>query len=474
MKRAFILLLLSLLLPFFFASPIHAQASDSWVDTGYAESMKAAAEGDVNAAAHISNVNTNTQLDFVRRTLGPIEGVTISSADMNTPYADQMKRQSVVAGLSKYVYAMYTAPPASTYAFFNDMGQTLGFIPKQVYAQGIGFAGLSSLLPIWKAFRNISYSILAIIMIAIGFMVMFRKKIDPKTVVTVQNALPKIVITLILITFSYAIVGLMIDLMYVVMFLVSSLIINAVNDTSIFPTDTLNRVLSSDFSIVRNALWGGFNSYKALLDFLFDGALNSTEFLSQILGGLGYGVTGALLWLIFSIAFMFMSVRVFFMLLSAYIQIIIAVLTAPIQFLLEAVPGGHGFADWLKNLFCQLIVFPITAVMLLISKYLVHTSSTTWTPPLLGTGSVGVSGVIGLGLLFVTPSVVKGIQESLKAKPMVNAGLGAAAGPLGAGAGQAMQIIYQGAMIKEGLFSRKPNTNTVDSSIEAGKTAQKL
>ncbi len=244
MKRVFFSLLLAFVTSLCFLSPVHAQDA-SWVDTGYAESMSAADGGDVNSAAYISNVNSNTYFDFVRRVLGPIPDVTISASEMNTPYAERMMKQSAVAGLSKIAYTMYTSPPASTYAFVQDMGQTLGFIPKQAYAQGIGFSGLSSLLPVWKAFRNISYAILAIVMIVIGFMVMFRKKIDPKTVVTVQNALPKVVVTLILITFSYAIVGILIDLMYVVLFVVAQLIITAVNDTNIFPVDTLASVSRS-------------------------------------------------------------------------------------------------------------------------------------------------------------------------------------------------------------------------------------
>jgi len=49
-----------------------------------------------------------------------------------------------------------------------------------------------------------------------AFMIMFRVRISPQTVITVQSALPKIIFTLILITFSYAIAGFLIDLMYVV------------------------------------------------------------------------------------------------------------------------------------------------------------------------------------------------------------------------------------------------------------------
>lgn len=208
MKRVFLSLLIGVLLSFNLITPVHAEDDAlSWIDAGYAESIKSALLGEINAAAHISNVNTNTYSDFVRRVLGPVEGVTISSEDMNTPYADKMRQQSAVSELNNYIASIYMHPPASSYAFVNDVGQTLGFIPKQAYAQGIGFTTLSPLLPIWKVFRNIAYALLAIIMMVVGFLVMFRKKIDPKTVVTVQNALPKIVVSLILITFSYAIVG---------------------------------------------------------------------------------------------------------------------------------------------------------------------------------------------------------------------------------------------------------------------------
>ena len=44
---------------------------------------------------------------------------------------------------------------------------------------------------------------------------------SPQTIVTIQSALPKIVVTLILVTFSYAIAGFMVDLVYVVMGLFS-------------------------------------------------------------------------------------------------------------------------------------------------------------------------------------------------------------------------------------------------------------
>ncbi len=133
------------------------------------------------------------------------------------------KKSGALLGFTNSIIQCIKALQRPHSAFINDTGQSLGFIPKQTYAQGIGFAGLAPLLPMWKVFRNISYAIPAVVMIIIGFMIMFRKKIDPKTVITVQNSLPKIVVTLLLITFSYAIVAILIDIMYLLILLVIGL-----------------------------------------------------------------------------------------------------------------------------------------------------------------------------------------------------------------------------------------------------------
>jgi len=55
-------------------------------------------------------------------------------------------------------------------------------------------------------------------------MIMLRVKISPQAVVTVQSAIPKLITTLILVTFSYAIAGLVIDLCNLVEALVVALL----------------------------------------------------------------------------------------------------------------------------------------------------------------------------------------------------------------------------------------------------------
>ncbi len=122
-------------------------------------------------------------------------------------------------------------------------------ITQNTYAQGVGFDGLRSVLPIWTAFRNITYLAFIIVFILIGLGVMFRIN-DTKAVMTIQNKLPKITITLVLITFSYAIAGFLIDMMYVSIYLS----INVFNAPGLVPMTVID-------TNPINAAGGMFNSF---------------------------------------------------------------------------------------------------------------------------------------------------------------------------------------------------------------------
>ncbi|MCJ7826546.1 hypothetical protein MUP56_02945, partial [Patescibacteria group bacterium] len=256
------LLLLSFIAILFFVTPavpigshtiVYARAGDcsdtDYVDHGYACAMDACkdpSKRDMNAECHVSSVMNTEASNTIRWIAGGVKGVTTNSTDV--VYLQQMYKESLVYGADSALAFIYTNPPASTYAFVRDMGQTLGFIPQSVNAQGIGFSGLTQLLPMWKAFRNIAYLLLAIFMIIIGFLIMFRKKIDPKTVITVQNALPNIVITLLLITFSYAIVGVLIDFMYLIIMIAIS-ILQPISNNAI-DASTAQTFVSSNFGLI--------------------------------------------------------------------------------------------------------------------------------------------------------------------------------------------------------------------------------
>lgn len=454
----------------FVPPPVLAQEASPWY-AGSPQEYGQALED--TSSVHKEGYDMKTQVDLQNALTCQIVGCS-SNPDHSFYYG-----KSAIAGIGNYIAMMYATPPADLALWIRDTGQTLGFIPRQAYAQGIGFSGLAPLLPIWKAFRNIAYLLLALVMIAIGFMVMFRKKIDPKTVVTVQNALPKIVITLLLITFSYAIVGLLIDLMYLVMVLLISILVNASGGR--LGPGTQAAYLGGGLKTTLFALFGGgMSAVDDLVKMFF---YNNPRELGNILKDLILNVLSvgiyflaqyALVGFIVAIALLFGFIRIVFMLLSAYIQIIIALLVGPLQLLTEALPGSSSFSSWFKNLIANLSVYPVTAGMLLIGTILTQdlvVDKPIWVPPLLsgGEGVRGMVGLIGLGVILTIPGVVGSIKEALKAKAPIAAGPGAVFGPLGAGVGQVIQLGYQAGIIRSAFFGGRKDEITGPGTTPLGR-----
>jgi len=107
--------------------------------------------------------------------------------------------------------------PVSSGQYIATLTDRFG-IAKPVLAQaqgGYGFNALLPVLPLWEAIRNIVYIFFVLIFVFIGVGIMFRLHIDPRTVMTIQNSLPKIVMGLVFVTLSYAIAGFLVDMMYV-------------------------------------------------------------------------------------------------------------------------------------------------------------------------------------------------------------------------------------------------------------------
>jgi len=129
--------------------------------------------------------------------------------------------------MSGMIAILYT-PPLHTGDFIAYMGNNFS-LAKPSYAQvtGIGFEGLKPLLNAWVVFRNVVYLLFVFVFILIGLAIMLRVRIDPRTVMTIQNQIPKIIISLILVTFSFAIAGFLIDLMWVSIYVVMNLMAQA-------------------------------------------------------------------------------------------------------------------------------------------------------------------------------------------------------------------------------------------------------
>ena len=391
-----------------------------------------------------------------------------------------LQKQSLVGIINTQTIAMFTDPPADFAYWVDDTSRVLGFRPKAANAQGVGFSGLSALLPIWKGFRNIAYAILALVMIIIGFMVMLRKQIDPKTVVTVQNAIPRIVVSLLLITFSYAIVGLVIDAMYLLIVIAvgvfkSTNLLPDVSGLANFMGYKTQEQLYGQGGMIAN-LWNLFGPVSNL----GAGALSSTNNLAyQILGldpqggtivstvvsiiglfiagtvapvvglpiAIGFAIP-PLLGLLISIALLLLAIRLFIFFFTAYIQIVLALIFAPFQLVLDAVPGTDAFSSWFNNLIGNALAFPVGAVIFMISgvfaKIANDSSAVLWSPPyatLFSSSTRSIASLMSIAILFSIPSIGDQVKEALKAKPFVSAGMGSIVGPFTQPFGMLMQAM---------------------------------
>jgi hypothetical protein len=467
-RKSLLYVFMFILIGWVFVPAAHATPIDPLPDAGYVGTTANNQAKDGKTSKEVYTINSQDLY------LAGFQCIGIGCSDDPTNMFYYGK--SAVSNITNVVADIYTNPPADLALWVRDTAQAMGFMPKQANAQGIGFSGLSVLLPIWKGFRNIAYALLAIVMIVIGFMVMFRKKIDPKTVVTVQNALPKIVITLLLITFSYAIVGLMIDLMYLVIALAAALLIPVSNGA--LGADTASKYMNGGiWNLFVMVLGGGLNSVNSIASLL---SVHDIPIIGSGIPVVG-GVANILIGAIVAVALLIAWVRILFLLVGAYIQILISLFIGPLQILTEAFPGSNGFSSWLKNLFVNIAVFPITAAMLMIGTILASLNqgaTKVWTPPLLSSGgATGWVGIIGLGVLFAIPGIAGSLKEALKAKPAVNAGPGAIFGPIGTGVSQGMNLWYQGTMIKSMGKHGGPNpppNNDLASAIQAQKKGIQL
>lgn len=304
-------------------------------------------------------------------------------------------------------------------------------ITKSAYAQekpftnsynGIGYDRLRPLLGIWTKLRDISYLMFVLAFTVIGLAIMFRVKIDARTVMTIQNQIPKIIIALVLVTFSYAIAGFMIDIMYVLIYLLvmtantltpvninvdenifgivnKAFNVNALNFTS-FNTGiigisgdvalsvanvfsamaasfldstvgTIFKLFFTPFTMFAQIGCSGLNLVGKipLVGGLFGGGGGACDFVDAFYTTIIGGIFAILAFLVVLIAILFTLFRVWFTLVRSFAYVIIDALIAPLWITMGIFPGSKlSFGTWFRHLAGHLSVFPMTFAIILFGK----------------------------------------------------------------------------------------------------------
>ncbi len=302
---------------------------------------------------------------------------------------------------------------------------------------------------------------------------MLRVHIDPRTVMTIENQIPKIIVGIILVTFSFAIAGLLIDLMYVAIYLGGAILMPLIDKCD--PSNSV-RCLSE-----AGGVGGGFGGLANASDPFqaagqaFDWfALMGTgkEAVENLASGIlrGHYAAGAspgivelfldmvktllailislIAWFLIFLALLFTLIRLFVAILVAYISILLDIIFAPFWLIIGLLPGSSlGAGAWFKDMIANLSVFPATIVMLVLANFFMNipvpAGTTLFTPPLVGGGysAEAFGQLIALGFIFMTPSVLTLVKQALKAPKVA---FGPALEPLGAAGGTVGSAISAG------------------------------
>lgn len=270
----------------------------------------------------------------------------------------------------RYVAMLYQQQPSSR-EYIADLIDNVG-LPSvsSAYAQGTGYNALSPFLAFWKGFRNLAYSLYIIMFVVVGVMIMLRTKVNAQTVITIQSALPNLVITLLLITFSYAIVGFMIDLMY---FLIYALVyLLAAADIISTPTQTISRLLGYNaWSVIFEGRNSIISAVAMAMRQILTGIGSFTQGTRVIAGVLTVGASeifaNAFTYLLVAVWLAIAMLKLIWVLVKSYIMLIVQTVTAPLQLLMNAMPGSQAFSGWLKKTASYLIPFPVAAAMFIMA-----------------------------------------------------------------------------------------------------------
>jgi hypothetical protein len=296
---------------------------------------------------------------------------------------ERQKNPSFVQDAGQMLASLYSNPPASSTQYLAYLGDKVGLVkPAYAQEQSMGFQMNLPILPVWAAMRDVAYGLSVILFVVMGFAIMFKVKVDPKTVITIQLALPKIIVGLLLITFSYAIAGLVMDFMYLLMLYVTNLFVgSSPNYNGIFTSIKMD-VGGASFSEGYKNLMIALNS-KLQGTPLGNGPastmVSSAVFIfmatvAGLLAAVMMGPVGIILGIIVLILVLVAIFRLAMTIIKAYCQLIIGVITAPLQILVGMLPGSGSVTGWLKNIITNALVFPATIFMLCLGSYLILTS----------------------------------------------------------------------------------------------------
>lgn len=402
--------------------------------------------------------------------------------------------------------------------YVKEVERRFHIVP-EAKAQGFGYTGALGVIPdiqnAWKVMRNLSYTLFVIVILVFAFMIMFRIKISPQVVITVQSALPKIALGLILVTFSYAIAGFLIDMMYVVMGLLSVIFsqftvfgvsFSGLAGTGVGATTSTTGYFTlltqgPTFLGVKTGVFGlmimyFINYFLAWIFIVMGGIVTGLLGSGGFVGGSIVAVLTFFLGLLGLIVVFITAIINFFkiiiLLVKTFLSIILLTIFAPLQLTVGMIVPGLSFGGWVRSYISKLAVFPAVGVMFILALWFLqlawgtvpnsptffgggNTNFAQGWPPLLG----GSPQMVALAFLLVSiaifamiPKVGDMVESLIAGKPFnFGSAIGEVTNPLGIrtfGTGIAKEAF--GTYIGNQLYNPREGSGFVPETITRIRT----
>lgn len=295
-------------------------------------------------------VTGDDSCESMQKAMECIDNGTPSDCDL----APVGSSNSTLLGMTGTARALATedAIPVSFAYYMRDQFKNVPIVGEKVYAQDSyeDVYGASLALAVWKAFRNMALGLMSIFLVFIGIMIIMRKKVDPRTVLTLQAALPKVIISMILIVLSFGIGVTFIRF------------IPAVQDWS----DTIFDAVTADLNMTQQ-------NTKAPEVVFSVSSLSLVNILTTV-ERLGEGIStgamaifvGPIVLVVWLVVLMMVYVKVVFI----YVRMLMQTITAPFIFAIGALPGNDAqILNWFKKMIAWLVSIPAMYFLISLAEF---------------------------------------------------------------------------------------------------------
>lgn len=345
-------------------------------------------------------------------------------------------------------------------------------IAPPVYAQATGYTTLQPVLRIWRVARDLSLGLMVAMGLVVALMILLRVR-SGQGYVTLVTGLPKIIVAIVLIIFSYSIAGFMVDLGNIMTRLVTSdsVLYNEANESEslihpnmwpdinqggniLYPYDW-EGAHNTDFSgpgdpEIRSDGWKTLNVFRLMAGMINftdwgceDGSCQIVEVINTptgmdiVDGGVSLledagGFVDVTAETIIDIYLAIIAFKILFMLVQAFSELLLRSITGPFVFLGIPFQGFSPVVHWVRETFGAVLVFPVTLILLFIAAYFSNQIGAPWyinpddarfefAPEMLThtVDDVGFVGkLLGIGIISILPNVKSEIEKRLQISPL--------------------------------------------------------